>query len=220
MQGTVTLGSDYQWSNNASDRYLDDLDLMRLAGLPDDRPFSGPLEISFDQNNGGLQNWLSGTLGVTLINNTSSGMSSQWTFPGSVSTYRLYSGGPQYTVPMAPSTISTTLQADPVSNPLGLFYQSSDVTFNNNAVLNGTVIGGGHVFIAGSNVSLSPVDLMPLQGSTNKFHLPTLLASNDIYVNSGGGGTINGLVATFDKFNLKMCPRSERAHHAGKPRGK
>ena len=47
VQGQVNLGGDYQWSSDAANRYLDDLDLMRQASPPDDRPFAGPLEISY-----------------------------------------------------------------------------------------------------------------------------------------------------------------------------
>src|SRR4029079_11406848 len=93
VQGLVDL-SDYQWSDNASNRYFDDLDKMRLASMGDYRPFEGPLEISYDQNNGGVRSWLTGTLGVSIISNSATGMSTQWVHPGSINTYRLYSGGP------------------------------------------------------------------------------------------------------------------------------
>lgn len=208
VQGTVTLGNDYQWANNSSNRYLDDLDLMRQAGLPDYRPFSGPLEISFNQNNGIMQSWLTSTLGVSLINNTATGMTSQWVFPSALNTYRLYTGGPQYTVPTAPSTISGTLQADPVTNPLGLFYNAGNVTFANNSTLKGTLISGGTVDVSGANTTYAPVDLMPLQGSTNKFRLPTVLANSDFLVN-GGSQTIDGLIVSFYRLNFKMCSQSK-----------
>ncbi len=67
VQGTVTLGSDYQWASNVSNRYLDDLDQMRQAGLPDDRPFSGPLEIAFSQNDNGTRSWITGHWGPRLV---------------------------------------------------------------------------------------------------------------------------------------------------------
>ncbi|HEY2882970.1 MAG TPA: hypothetical protein VGJ15_11060 [Pirellulales bacterium] len=209
IQGEVQLGGDYQWSNNASDRYLDDLDQMRLAGMNDDRPFTGPLEISFSQNNGGDQNWLTGTLGVSITNNTTTGMSAGWAFPGTVGTYKLYAGGPTYTVPTAPTTISTALVADPVTNPLGIFYQSGDITLATGASLKGTLIGGGHVTLTGNNLSLAPVDLLPLITSSNKVRLPTLLASDDLVINDTSAGTVDGMMATFDKFNLKMCPQAK-----------
>ncbi len=204
IQGEVDLGGDYQWSSNASGRYLGDLDLMRQAAPPDDRPFTGPLEISYNQNNGGNQNWLTGTLGVSLISNSATGMSSQWVHPGAVSSYRLYTGGPSYSVPTAPATITGSLQANPVSNPLGLFYQSSDVTLGTNASLLGTLIGSGDLTISGSNVTIAPVDLLPLQGTTNKVRLPSVLMGDDFYITSDGEPTISGLAVAFDKFNLQM----------------
>ncbi|HZZ29279.1 MAG TPA: hypothetical protein VFE46_14875, partial [Pirellulales bacterium] len=215
VQGTVTLGSDYSWTTTISNQYLGDLNLMRLAALSDYRPFTGTLELSFNQNNSSVQSWLTGTLGVSLTNNTTTGMSSQWTFPNSVSTYRLYTGGPSYTVQTAPTTITSTLQANPVTNPLGLYYQSSDVTLGNNATIQGTLIGGSHVTISGTGVSLTPVDLLPLQGSTNKLRLPTLLSNNDLVVSSGGAPTMIGLVATFSKFDFQMCAQAKVASLQG-----
>jgi hypothetical protein len=211
VQGTVTLGSDYSWTTTISNQYLSDLNLMRIAGQGDYRPFTGSMELSFNQNNSGVQSWLSGTMGVSLINNTATGMSSQWVFPGSVSTYRLYTGGTVYTVSTAGSTITSSLQANPVTNPLGLYYQSGDVTLGNNAAIQGTLIGGGHITITGSNVTLTPVNLLPLQGSHNQFCLPTLLASNDLVVSSTGAPTISGLVATFGKFDFQMCAQAKVA---------
>jgi hypothetical protein len=209
VQGVVALTGDYSWSSSISDEYLDDLDRMRSNGYPDDRPFNGPLELSFTTNNGTVRNWLTNTVGVSLISNSATGMSAQWIFPGSIGTYRLYPGGPSYNVPSAPSTISTTLQANPTTNPAGLFYASGDVTLANGANLNGTLVGASHVTVTGNNVSLSPVDLMSLQGNSNKIRLPTVLASDDMIINDTGSPTIDGLVATFDKFNVKMSPKAK-----------
>ncbi len=50
---------------------------------------------------------------------------------------------------------------------------------------------GNHVTITGANVSLAPVELMSLQGSTNKIRLPKLLVSDDIVVNDTGIPTID-----------------------------
>ncbi len=60
---------------------------------------------------------------------------------------------------------------------------------------------------SGANTTYSPVDLMPLQGSSNKVHLPTVLAKSDFQITTGSQ-TISGLVATFAKFNFKMCPQA------------
>ncbi|HEY2761615.1 MAG TPA: hypothetical protein VGI75_12750, partial [Pirellulales bacterium] len=107
VQGTVTLGSDYQWTSAMSGDYLDDLDKMRHDGYPDDRPFTGSMDLSFNQNNSTVQNWLRSTVNVSTLNNTpSTSMSAQWVFPASVGTYKLYTGGPSYTVPTAPSMIT------------------------------------------------------------------------------------------------------------------
>ena len=204
VQGQVNLGGDYQWSNDAANRYLDDLDLMRQAGPPGQPPVHGPLEISTSQNNGNTQNWLTGTLGVSLISNSATGMSSQWVHPGAVRTYRLYTGGPLYSVPAAPATVTGNLQADPIANPLGLFYQSNDTTLGSNASILGTLIGNGDLTISGSNVTIAPVDLLPLVGTTNKVRLPSVLIGDDFLVTSNGEATINGLAVAFDKFNLQM----------------
>ncbi len=205
-QGVVELTDDYNWSSSISEEYLDDLDRMRQNGYPDYRPFTGPIELSFTINNGTVRNWLTGTVNVSLISNSATGMSAQWVFPGSVSSYKLYTGGPAYNVPTVPSTITNTLQADPTTNPLGLFSANGDVTLATGAAVQGTLIGADHVTVTGANISLTPVDLLPLQGNSNKIRLPTMLAADDILVNDTGSPTIEGLVATFDKFNVRMGP--------------
>ncbi len=108
VQGTVTLGSDYQWTSSMSDDYFDDLDNMRTKGYPDDRPFPGQMELSFTQNSSSVRNWLTGKVSTSLISNSATGMSAQWTFPGSVTTYKLYTGGPSYTVPSCPPRLAVT----------------------------------------------------------------------------------------------------------------
>jgi hypothetical protein len=51
---------------------------------------------------------------------------------------------------------------------------------------------------------MSPVNLLPLLGSTNTFRFPTVLGADDIFVTSSGEATIDGLVVAFDKFNLQL----------------
>jgi hypothetical protein len=58
-------------------------------------------------------------------------------------------------------------------------------------------------------VTVTPVDLLPLQGTTNKVCLPSLLTADDLYVTSTGEPTISGLVVAFDKFNLQMRPQAK-----------
>ena len=207
VQGEVEL-ADYDWSNNVSDRYFDDLDLMRQASLGDYRPFEGPLEINFNENNSRRAKLVDRQVGVSLISNWATGMSAQWSHPGSISTYRLYTGGPSYTVPR------------PIDDHEHLAVRSADQS--SWAVLS---IGRRHAGRRRHNAryahrrrrcvsqwrerDVGAVDLPPIQGSTNKFRLPTLLAADDVFVNSSGEGNIDGLVVAFDRFSLSIRSQSK-----------
>ena len=207
VQGEVEL-ADYDWSNSASDRYFDDLDLMRQASLGDYRPFEGPLEINFAENDSVVRSWLTGKLGVSLISNSATGISAQWSHPGSISTYRLYTGGPSYTVP-SPIDDHQHLAGRSANQSSGAILSIGRRHAGRGATLRGTLVGGGDVYLSGANVTLAPVDLPPIQGSTNKFRLPTILGADDLFVTSGGEANIDGLVVAFDRFSLLMRSQSK-----------
>ena len=199
LQGTVVLADNYPSSASKS-RYFSDLNAMRSHGYIDARPLTGTVNLPNSQTPGSTRNLLSNELGLTL-NNISSTTASGWSYPGTISNYRLYPGGPSYNVQAIGSSLSnTTLAADPRTNPLGVFTRSGSVTIGSNVTIRGTLIVGGDVQINGTNIVLEAPDGLPLAGTSDPVQLPAIVVWDDLSVGSGASVSVNGLVAVFDQF--------------------
>jgi len=59
VQAKVDFAADYPTSGNPRNRYMGDLNQMRLAGQPDDRPFSGPINLPLSLTWSSIQTLLS-----------------------------------------------------------------------------------------------------------------------------------------------------------------
>ncbi len=178
-----------------------------IAGTPDFRPFSGPVSLPSYLTTYTNMDLLTNQLGVsaTTVYITATAAPSL----GSVSTYRLYPGGQLYNVvPLASSVSNATLTPDPATNPLGLFYASSNSTFGNNVAVTGTVITGADLTITGTNVSIQPFELPALDGTTTPIRLPSVIALDDLHVNSGAQATIRGVVYIADTLDVPLGSES------------
>jgi hypothetical protein len=174
-----------------------------IPGTPDYRPFSGPVSAPTSLTNSTNLGLLTSQLALS-VNNISVSATSVPTL-GSPTTYRMYPGGPLYVAATLPASVSnTTLAANPVTNPLGIFYAVSDVTLGSNVNITGTVITGGDVNITGTNVQLSPHYVTPVAGSTAPVRLPTVIALDDFRVYGGAQATISGVVYVTDDFELPL----------------
>lgn len=116
------------------------------------------------------------------------------------STYRLYPGGPSYTVTALPQNCSATYAPDPKTNPLGIFASSGSVNLNDNASIEGTVFTGanGDVNVLGKLVNLASAQtLLPLYSTTTStpIRLPIVMSRDDFRVYSGATGTLKGVAA-------------------------
>ncbi len=206
----------YDWSTVTRHRYLSDLNAMRLAGAGDLRPFTGPLTLPRVFQDAAETALLETRLGLT-VNDGSSLALSDWSYPGEISSYRLYPGGKLYQVPHCSSslTASTVLEPDPQTNPAGVFYCSSDVTVGDNVSLRGMLVGNGSIRLTGQGVRLQPLDLPPLADTTEPVQLPTLLARNDLKVFSSYQGESDGMVAVWDDLEIQRGSYSTSFHHQG-----
>lgn len=191
---------EYPTTHSQRQRYLSDLNAMRTNGYADCRPFTGPIVTLTSALSSTNRNYLTSSLGITLSNATVAS-TTNWSHPGTVTSYRLYPGGPSYDVPTLGSTISgTTLQADPRTNPAGLFYRNGDLTLGNNTTVVGTLIASGKVTMTGANVSLQPHSLSALTGTTASPQLPAVVAGADVRVAAGCDVAVRGVVASFGDF--------------------
>jgi len=128
-----------------------------------------------------------------------------WTFPGPWTSYRLYPGGKVYysqTIAAYPQNVN--LEPDPEINPLGIFHRPGTIQLSHNVKIQGTVVanGGGDVYITGRNVHLSPVDLPPLEGTSEPIQLPVLMPEDDFRIYPGAQGSVEGMLAMRDDFEI------------------
>ena len=206
IQSALDLTSGYSWSSEERKKYYEGLELMRVAGQGDYKPFNGTLAVNLNALNNETKNLLQQSLVLTTVD-TPAYTIPDMTFPTAVSTYQLYPGGKQYTVPQLPATLqSVTYQADPVNNPAGLFFHVGSLTIYDDTTINGTLVmaagSGSMIYLQGQRVKLNAVSLPPLQGTTQPVQLPAVVAGDTFRVCWHAGVTINGMVATALTFMI------------------
>lgn len=200
LQGALSVATDYPSPSSARNTYFEHLNAMRSNGLPDCRPFTGPVTLPFSSTSSSTRTLLTTTLGITLTDGAGAA-TSNWNAPGAVTTYRLYPGGKQYNAAVLASSISgTTLAADPRTNPAGIFVRQGNVTIGGNTTVVGTILGTGDVILNGTNINITPHLMAALDGTTAGHRYPAIVAGDDVYVQPGSNSTIYGTVTAFDDF--------------------
>jgi len=208
VQGRLKVGRHYPNDFGAWRRYLRDLNYMRLDGLPDYRPFTGPVSLPFSGQDGDDLWALDGYLGATPLDTPVDEAARDWTKPTSLADYQIYDGGPVYKIPAVNSTLqNTTLEPDPLTNPLGLYYCDSSITISDNVTIRGSLFCKNDIAVDGVNVHFEPVELPPLHGSDAPVRLPVATCQN-FTVRPTAGGSLTGLLAVFDQFLIEKSPET------------
>ncbi len=207
VQGQLKLATRYPNHLNAWYRYLGDLNAMRLAGHPDYRPFNGPVDLLFsDQDYVQFYEGLREKLGVPANDLPLKAAAADWDQPTSLANYQIYPGGTVYSVAAAAGTLENTfLEPDPLTNPLGIYYRDTSIAVRDNVTVRGSLFCRDDIRIEGQNVHFQPVDMPALYGSDGPVRLPTACCRKFI-VESTGGGTLSGLLAVFDTFQIDKSP--------------
>lgn len=206
LEGAVRLQSQLQLvtsnsigHDNSRTRYLSDLNQMRFSGYPDVRPFTGPLHLPFSLNSSSSRSFLNNNLGVATADQAVTTGTLDST-PLNVPTYRLYPGGRSYTAQVLSSTVSgTTLQPDPATNPLGIYYRSSDVDIGTGTTVQGTLLSPSRVRLAGNNITITPYELPALHGESSSVRLP-VIAAYDLQLDALCTATIQGTLLAHRDF--------------------
>ena len=200
VQGAIRVGQTYNWNLATWQRYLGDLNSLRVNTAIDLRPVNGPITTLLSRTDATNRSLLTSQLGVTLIDSPGSGTPSMM-IPTALTSYRIYTGGPSYNVGAIPATLqSTSLTADPATNPLGIYFRNSAGTIGNDVNVNGMLIYGGDVTVNGTNINTQAVNLPALYGSTSPVRLPVTVTNTQYLVNSGVSATVNGLVLSGGMF--------------------
>jgi hypothetical protein len=189
---------------------MNDLNLMRIVGLPDYRPFNSNLTLGTGLQDGIVMTLLTSTLGLTT-SGTSAVTTPPLSHPGVVTTYQLYPGGKQFTTPVIQDTYGNTisnltLAADPQTNPLGVFRSRGPLTVQDNVRVTGTIISDGatpEVHVYGTNVVLEAADLPKLEGSNQTWQLPNALVLEDLRVYPNSSVQMRGSTMVWDEFELR-----------------
>lgn len=208
VQGKLKIATHYPNAGDPWLRYLGDLDVMRLAGLPDYRPLNGPVDLPFIEQDSQHLFALRNKLGVTAVDAPVKEAASDWTRPTSLSSYQIYDGGPTYTIPIADGILEgVTLEPDPLTNPLGVYYRDTTITVRGNVTVRGSLFCRDDVGIEGSDVHFQPVELPALAGSDSPVRLPAATCRN-FFVEPSAGGGLTGMLAVFDRFEIKKSPET------------
>ncbi len=205
LQGPLSILENSASDTNARNRYLDDLNLAQLDSQPDYRPFDGPVNLPFAGQDPGMFTDLTVRLGVPAVDIPVSPIPSDWNNqpePDDFSTYKIYPGGAVYTVAsLSGSMQGVTYGPDPLTNPLGMFKKNGNLTVDDNTSLRGTLIVKNKLKLDGTAISITPVDMPPLNGTTNPVRLPSVLA-DELEVKDGAAATVTGMVGLWNKFRV------------------
>jgi hypothetical protein len=208
LQGVLRFAQDYPVHSSSRDLYLYDLGRMANANAGDYRLVYGTVRwrrtLQPSDTRTIVETWFGQTT-QTISSHTSS----DWTHPGALTSYRLYTGGKSYMVQtLAAAPSGTTLAADPRTNPAGLYYRAGDVALGNNVTVRGTMIASADVSLDGTSVTLQPADLPALDGETVPVRLPVVIAGDDFHVGDQASATVDGIVAAWDKFDVRRGSES------------
>lgn len=186
--------------------YMTGLKTMAQGGT-ERRPFLGNVEYKFTEQPARLRTDVTTRLGHTEVNVAPE---LEWAFPAASSTtYRLYPGGPVYSMPSFTATYGSNPQnltavADPTTNPLGLYRMSSSVTFKNDVKVTGMLIAsdtGVSLNVDGSRCTLESPKAMNLNSRTLGLALPSLCVTNDLNIKAASDDVVfRGAVIVWDEF--------------------
>lgn len=216
FQSPLYLAKDAPNTDNAREQYLRDLKKMNDAGRGDYRQFTQNVRLpSSDQS--GTANALE-TLpyqGLSAIN-TAKESTTSMPAVGTYSSYTLYPGGASYTPgTLAFNTKDITLGPDPKTNPLGIYYSSSNIMLEKNTTLRGTIIDRGDIVISGTNINLQALDLPSIDGGVTPVQLPVMIVGDDVDVEDKTTMTVNGSIATYDRFRFRKCAQTTSLNMTG-----
>ena len=210
LQEKLRIADVYPNDTEARLKYLQDLNAMRLAGLPDFRPFNGPVHFRCSDLDASYFDELIALLGMVVIDVPKQEVASDWREPVSLTDYQIYEGGPIYTIPHVSGILeNVTLEADPLNNPLGIVYCDTSITIRDNVTIHGSLFCRDDINIEGTKVVFLPVDLPSLNGSDVPVRLPVASCQNFL-IKPLADATVRGLVAVFDRFEV------ERSHETTK----
>jgi hypothetical protein len=205
IQAGLRFAEDLDWPSECRERYLTDLNNMRFSGAADWRPFTGPLELPFADQPGGLISLLSSSMAITTSDAPPDSFSLSPV--GYLGDYQLYPGGKVYSVQSVGATLANqTIEPDPATNPLGIFVHEGKVDVYDNVSFKGTLIvlgnSDGDLQLRGTFIQFTSVDLPPVEGSDEPVRLPLVILEDDFCIQTDSQGKLDGLLVAAHEFEV------------------
>jgi hypothetical protein len=216
IDGRLSLCDDYPWHDQARDRYLSDLNLIRQqSGRSDYRPLNGPIDWRDHQKDDTI--WqLTGLLQVTA-RSFKTANANDFTLPLNATEYQLYAGGPKYEIPkLGPILEDATLEPNLKTNPLGLFYRDGALELRSNVRVTGTLVVKDDVLFTGQNVRLVAAPFRGVGEPATATRFPAVLGLDDVLLSSDCDVRIEGTVAASDRFEIRDGEESVSVAIAGR----
>jgi type II secretory pathway pseudopilin PulG len=212
LQGRLDLCVDYPEHSLSRERLLSDLNLKRTLGLGDKRPLTGRVDLPYAYTSAATLSLLTVNSAATTLDAAQS-TACDFNLATGATTYRLYEGGREYTAVDVGSVLqNVTLEADPETNPLGIFYHVGRVDIHNNVTIRGTLIVVGEsaasLYIDGTNVLLEGGNLPALEGASQPVQLPAVISHDDLRILAGASVVINGMAIVDDEFEVAQANQS------------
>jgi hypothetical protein len=209
LLGHLNLSAQYPPAGAPQNAYLSGLNQMRLAGRGDHRPLASPLDIALLRQDLATLDLLTAKLGLVTVDSLTA-TTEPAAHPGTVTSYKLYPGGKSYMAPILQTTYGSSLQnkqikPNQLTNPLGIFRSRNSLAIYNNVQIEGTIISEGttpDIQVHGTGVSLTGVNLAPLEGNTNLYQLPVAIIKDDLRFHGTSNATVKGLAIVYDEFGL------------------
>jgi hypothetical protein len=190
---------------NPRARYLEDLTAMHEAGADDYRPLTGPVYAPLSRTSKYTRSLITEELGATMTDVTAIS-ATPISHPGNVTSYQLYSGGKEYSIPIVSSTLENEqFGPNTLTNPLGIVRHSGDLEVKDNVEFEGTLLLGGDdadLTFNGNGIKFSPVSLPSLEDDTATLHLPTTIVNHNIDVQESVSAQYQGMAIAWNKFRF------------------
>ncbi len=213
LRSQVELDENLNWTSDQQWWYYLGLNEMRAATATDWRPFTGPVYFRFDEQHAQVYALINTALQAQTVYTTAASTFA-WQSNDDTATYRLFPGGKLYDIEAVASTVNNTeLGPNPETNPTGLFVRSGSVQIRAGATIRGTLFTRGDsasdIVIQGDDITLEPVDLLPVEGVADPIQLPTLVSADDITFGTNTTAIIKGLVLARDSFEVASTPQNQ-----------
>ncbi len=197
LQGRLRLGHHYPDDLGPWGNYFYHLNQMRWNGYADHRTVTGRVDFDYDAQDLYVRDLLVNYMSVSTSHLEKDTANADWSKPTSLTSYRLFPGGPEYEIPTLFGTLeNTTLETSTTDNPLGLYYASSNLTLSHNVTVRGTLFCQDELRIEGANVRLESASIPPLHGSSLPIRLPVATCRN-FEVRPSASCSVDGLLAAF-----------------------